>query len=88
MFFDTNSTTTSSTFVVRKNGGDASQGFAVPNATTGWFEDTTRIDYFLPTDLLSYVRRGGTSGSIHVAQIVLTENSSTLPPILMGAQVT
>ena len=63
-YISANTYSGSATFTVRKNGAAANQNISVAAGTTGWVEDSTNVDVFTASDLISIGLEGGTSGSM------------------------
>lgn len=69
----TSTTTGTGTFAIRINGATGNQTVSIGAGLTGFFEDTTNVDYAGGADLVNYIWSGGTSGTCNMAHAMLTE---------------
>lgn len=89
MLVTANTYTTPATVVLRKNGADGRISLSLGSLQTGWFENTVDMDGFLATDNCDVSITGGTTGSITMRAIGLTEFEGiyTPPPPVLGGVV-
>ena len=72
-YVSANTYTATVTPKLRVNSADGNQTISFTNATTGWFEDTTNTDLVNRADDICYSIAGGSSGTLTVRQMLLTD---------------
>jgi hypothetical protein len=73
MFLSANTYATDATVRMRKAGVDVAQNLTLTAGATGYFEDPTNTDAFSASDEISLSITGGTSGSVSVEILGVTE---------------
>lgn len=66
----TSTTTGTGTFAIRINGATGNQTVSIGAGLTGFFEDTTNVDYAGGADLVNYIWSGG-DGTCNMAMLCL-----------------
>lgn len=77
MYLTASTYTVDGVCVMRKNGADGAQTFPLTALTSGLFEDTTHSDTFAATDDACISINGGTTGSITIEWMGLTEQDTS-----------